>query len=286
MAKEKATVKRNRVLNCFSSRETHRDWRFEHAILAGHVTEEALSSVPDSVDLRKGCEEWWNIGDQGNTGSCVGWATADSLLRWYFVKAKRLAKSNKLSVRFIWMAAKEMEADDDHYYPSTFLELEGTSLKSALGIAKNYGAVEEPVLPFKPEVLYQDQPETFLALASRLKILNYFNLSSGEGDAQPPDWDKVRTWIANKGPVLTRLDVDDTWFGLDQTENPGKYNLDVYHKPPGPAGHAVALVGYTADSFIVRNSWGEGWGDKGYGYASLEYTQAAFTEAYGVGLIP
>lgn len=40
----------------------------------------------------------------------------------------------------------------------------------------------------------------------------------------------------------------------------------------------VALVGYTSDRFIVRNSWG----DKGFGYASIAYAQAAFTEAYGV----
>ena len=44
----------------------------------------------------------------------------------------------------------------------------------------------------------------------------------------------------------------------------------------------VALVGYTPDRFIVRNSWGTGWGDKGFGYASLAYAQDAFTEAYGV----
>jgi C1A family cysteine protease len=41
-------------------------------------------------------------------------------------------------------------------------------------------------------------------------------------------------------------------------------------------------VGYTQDRFIVRNSWGLSWGDKGYGYASLAYTKAAFTEAYGI----
>ena len=28
--------------------------------------------------------------------------------------------------------------------------------------------------------------------------------------------------------------------------------------------HAISLVGYTEDSFIIRNSWGRGFGDNGY----------------------
>ncbi len=62
----------------------------------------------------------------------------------------------------------------------------------------------------------------------------------------------------------------------------GNGKLNTYKPNTKQGGHAVALVGYTKDRFIVRNSWGLSWGDKGYGYASLAYTKAAFTEAYGV----
>ena len=60
--------------------------------------------------------------------------------------------------------------------------------------------------------------------------------------------------------------------------------LAAYQPRTARGGHAFALVGYTPTSFIVRNSWGTSWGDKGFGYASLAYAQAAFTEAYGVAL--
>jgi len=60
--------------------------------------------------------------------------------------------------------------------------------------------------------------------------------------------------------------------------------LDAYDAAHARGGHCVALVGYTPERFIVRNSWATTWGDKGFAYASDPYAAAAFTEAYGVTL--
>lgn len=90
----------------------------------------------------------------------------------------------------------------------------------------------------------------------------------------PKEW---RRWLATSGPILTRLDCDGAW---NNVKKDGK--LTHYKQPSDPAGHAVALVGYTPEGFIVRNSWGSSWGDKGFAYASNQYAAAAFTEAYGV----
>src|SRR4029453_5530336 len=74
-----------------------------------------------------------------------------------------------------------------------------------------------------------------------------------------------------------------TPYGEAPNAPPG--NLDLYQPNTVRGGHAVALVGYTPDRFIVRNSWGTtGWGAQGFGFASLAYAQAAFTEAYGVSV--
>lgn len=254
-----------RILNCLPSRETERDWQFSNAIEAEILR--APARIPSSKDLRA---PWWKIGDQGATGSCVGWAAADSVLRWHFVQGTLLAKEEPLSPRFLWMASKE--TDQFVARPTTFIETEGTSLKSALDVARRFGAVKDPVLPFGSGKLYSGKGNTFYAVAARLKIGMYFNLGR-----ELANW---RTWLATKGPILTRLDVDSTWDQADLTNG----RLDTYHLETARGGHAVALVGYTRDRFIVRNSWGTGWGDKGFAYASLAYAQEAFTEAYGVSL--
>ena len=38
-------------------------------------------------------------------------------------------------------------------------------------------------------------------------------------------------------------------------------------------GHAIVIVGYDEEKrlFTFRNSWGEDWGDKGYGYLPYDY---------------
>lgn len=262
----------DRILNVVPSKNVENDWTFKNAVEAGIL--EAPAEIPDSVDLR---EPSWKVQDQLDHGACVGFGTADSVLLWHFRKAGVLPQNERLSVRQIWMAAKETDEFTDT--PSTFLEAPGTSLKAALDIARRYGCVTERMLPFDPIKLYHGDPRTFYASASKLKITNYFNLRK-PGD----QWDDVknnwRTWLATKGPILTALGVDATWDHAKETQG----NLDVYKPNTVRGGHCVAFVGYTPARFIIRNSWGVQWGDKGFGYASEAYAKAAFEEAYGITL--
>ena len=93
-----------RVYNCLESHDQHQDWSLQKAKALGLSARK--KKIPAAKDLR---ESWWNIGNQGSTGSCVGWALADSVLRYHFVKSGKLRKHEHISVRYIWMAAKEMD---------------------------------------------------------------------------------------------------------------------------------------------------------------------------------
>jgi hypothetical protein len=257
-----------RILNCLPSVATENDWTVRSAVNSGLLA--AVDAIPGTVDRRD--DTWWRIGDQGSTGSCVGWALADSVLRWHFTESGRVQRDELLSPRFLWMGAKE--TDEFTSEPSTFIERAGTSLKAALQVARQYGAVRDSTLPFGSGTLFDGDVNSFYATASQLKITAYFNLGRGASD-----W---RQWLASNGPILTRLSVDRTWDQASQTR--GK--LDTYLPETARGGHAVALVGYTPDRFIVRNSWGTNWGDRGYAYVTPSYAVTAFTEAYGVTTLP
>lgn len=62
----------------------------------------------------------------------------------------------------------------------------------------------------------------------------------------------------NSGPVSVAIEADTHVFqsytgGIISSSSCGT-NLD----------HGVLAVGYGADYIIVKNSWGSGWGEKGY----------------------
>jgi C1A family cysteine protease len=258
----------DRICNVVPSRNTERDWHFDVAVAASLV--KIVSSNPPSVDLR---EAWWDVGDQGATGSCVGWSSTDGVARYMFVKAGRLAKAEKLSPRFTWMASKE--TDQFVARPETMIEEAGTSLKAAVDILRNYGAVPDALLPFKINTLmYTGNENAFFATAATRKIASYINMQRNL-----TSW---RSWLASHGPILVGLSVDHTWDNATATG--GK--LDTFMPNTVRGGHAVTLVGYRTDGrFIVRNSWGTGWGDKGFAYPSEAYINAAFfNESYGVTL--
>lgn len=254
-----------RVLNCVPSLNREDDWGVDTAVDAGVIPDKA-GIVPPPVDLR---EDWWTIRDQEQTGACVGFACADGVLRWHYAKAGLLQEGQLTSPRFIWMANKETDEITD--FPTTFVESAGTQTKRALLVALRYGCVLERELPMKGGTLWPGSTAALYSRAAGLRIESFFNLGRNLDD-----W---RRWLANNGPILTRLSVDDAFMNAGPT---AESRLEVYDEKNTRGGHAVAIVGYGPDHFIIRNSWGTQWGHGGFAYATDEYTKAAFTEAYGV----
>src|SRR5512137_2685192 len=104
-SKRSARPESHRICNLVPSRNTERDWRIEHAFAANAIAA-APRTLPTGVDLRA---RWWNVGNQEDTGSCVGWASTDGVMRYHLVKAGKLAQTERVSPRFTWMSSKETD---------------------------------------------------------------------------------------------------------------------------------------------------------------------------------
>jgi C1A family cysteine protease len=256
------------ICNVEPSKATENDWQFSDAVTSGALG--LVAAIPPSVDLRA---PWWTINSQESTGSCVGWATADGVVRYQMVMSARITPDQLLSPRHIWMASKE--TDEFTARPETFLERAGTSLKAALDVARKQGVALMADLPFHIATnMYLGGENTFYASSAQRRISSYFNLQK-----KLAQW---KEWLASNGPILAALNVDSSWD--DAANNDGK--IDTFHPDTVRGGHAICIVGYRTDGrIIVRNSWGTAWGDQGFGYLHPDYIKSAFfEESYGVTL--
>lgn len=90
-----------------------------------------------------------------------------------------------------------------------------------------------------------------------------------------PSVAKIKAALAHYGPLPTSMQVYEDLM---------HYKSGVYSRVGGKrlGGHAVLLVGYNDDEeyFIVKNSWGEGWGEGGY--FRIDYSQMHSLVVFGI----
>ena len=91
-----------------------------------------------------------------------------------------------------------------------------------------------------------------------------------------PDTNVLKNYIMTYGPVYTTLYTNSSQ-GFNSGYN-GSYTFNYTESPAAGTNHAVLIVGWSnslppdqvtslpGDGWIVKNSWGAGWGDNGYFY--------------------
>jgi len=94
------------------------------------------------------------------------------------------------------------------------------------------------------------------------QITGYVTIESGKEN-------DLEAAVATVGPISVIIDASHGGFQF--------YKLGVYYEPkcsPTQLDHGVLVVGYGEDGgqkyYIVKNSWGAGWGDSGYIHMARE----------------
>lgn len=215
--------------------------------------------LPNKVDLRPGCPP---IVDQGSLGSCTANAWAGAL------GYEQLRKG----------PSPEDFGDDKTFYPISRLfiyyyerVLEGTvrsdagaQLRSGMKVVVNTGFCREMLWPYKIGK-FNYKPSAFAQTeAANHKALGGYrvNLSMLE----------LCTCLAEGYPVVIGISVYDS-FESDKVAKTGMVPMPNLKKESMLGGHALLVVGYDDSKrvFVVRNSWGTSWGDKGYCYIPYNY---------------
>jgi len=98
-----------------------------------------------------------------------------------------------------------------------------------------------------------------LAKAKKYKIKGYYSI--------PNDVDQIKAAIKRFGPVTGLVDAT-TWQLFK-----GNIFTDNTKCKNGKLNHVINVVGWNVVSgipiWIIKNSWGTGWGHKGYAYIKI-----------------
>jgi len=217
-----------------------------------HATAAAL---PTKMDLRPQCPKV--VYDQGRIGSCTANAIAAAI---EFDRIKQKLPKFTPSRLFIYYNERVMEGTS----PSVD---SGAQIRDGIKSVATLGACKETTWPYSdvnknpaacPACPYAKKPSAAaVAEAAKYRIKSYQRLTTGQLST-------LKGCLASGYPFVFGFTVYDS-FESPQVAKTGIVTM------PGPqehvlSGHAVLAVGYddASSRFIVRNSWGPGWGMQGY----------------------
>jgi len=182
--------------------------------------------LPQVLDYRDVYDKYFPVFDQGDQGSCA--ACSGTAMRQYqeYVDTGLL---KKLSEQFVYNNREDLGE-------------EGMYMKNLMSILFKIGICINDLHPYgrlaKPSAdAYRDALKRVI-----------------QGYAQVDSIEDFKLALYTKGPCVIAVPVynysDRLWY-----QKTGDRFL---------GGHAMTCVGYNQTGFIIRNSWGDEWANKGY----------------------
>jgi C1A family cysteine protease len=204
---------------------------------------QALPELPAKVDLRPKCPP---VYDQGQLGSCTANAIGAALQFDQMAEGETDFVPSRL---FIYYNERVIEG--------TVKSDSGAQIRDGVKSVANQGACkEDPTWPYKI-AKFDDKPSAdAYKEGKKHQAVQYLRVTQALS--------QLKGCLASGFPFIYGFAVYESFESQDVAKSG--------HVPMPKAreallgGHAVLAVGYDEDKqwFIVRNSWGDGWGMDGY----------------------
>jgi len=246
---------RNNILNLKKDTFDKRDYISSSTLplLEGQILEHDLMSP---------------VKNQGGLGSCVGFAVA-AMKEWQEQqehmreveegkKNHRDEKYYDLSEQWIYYMCKKIDP-----WPNQ----EGTSIRVAMKVLQKIGVPTEKAWPYDDVI--RGEPKSWAHMVARWSLIgSYYRVRS---------LNELKKALL-EGPVVIGIPCFKEIFYVRRN------GVIPYPKNPNMiyGGHAICAVGFDDKRKIIKfkNSWGRGWGKKGYGYLPYKYIRDFLWDAW------
>jgi C1A family cysteine protease len=233
-------------------------------------------SPPVSVDLREWCSP---VEDQGMLGSCTAHAGV-GIIEYYERKSfGRHIDASRLFLYKVTRNLMKMKGDTGAY------------LRTTMGAMVLFGVPPEEYWPYMDdEKDFDKEPSSFCyAFAQSYQTLKYFT-HDPPGTKSEEILKKIKAYLIKGHPAMFGFTV---YNSIEQADKTGGIPFPS-SKERIEGGHAVVAIGYddkmkiknkyggveTNGALLIRNSWGKGWGEGGYGWLPYEYILKGLAEDF------
>ena len=219
--------------------------------------------IPSNVDLSNGEPP---VGDQGQQGSCVAWATG------YYYKTYQEGKDHGWDLTTI-----------DHQFSPAFIYNQinggsdsGSTISDAMKLIREKGCDTLYEFPYNDQDYITQPTETQLQEALPYRSINYAEFFSGQGNA---NIDELKKYLATGDTIVFAIPVYSNFMYAPDDPN---YVVGTKKKGRYFGGHAIQCVGYndSLQAFKIINSWGTDWGYNGFTNVSYDFIQQYAWEAW------
>lgn len=227
----------------------HRDYQFK----VGAPVD--LEKLPSKVDLREQnpIAMGFPVYDQGNLGSCTANAIGAAIRYCQIIQDGNGFAPSRLFIYY-----------NERWAEGTITSDSGAMIRDGVKSVNDLGACSEQTWPYTIPLFTKKPPEQAYKEGLTHQALLYRRIMDN-------DLEDMKACLASGFPFVFGFAVYES-FESQQVAKTGQVPMPQIHEQM-LGGHAVLCVGYddSTQRFIVRNSWGDKWGDKGYFYMPYDY---------------
>jgi C1A family cysteine protease len=254
---------------------SHKDYSIDNPKVKDLVSKSITKNknkVPNKLALKKDLRKDFSpVRDQKDIGSCTAFSVSGMV---EYMQKKAFGTYTQTSPLFIYKTTRKL------------LGLEGDTgayMRSVMGSIVLFGTPPEEYYPYDINK-FDDNPDAFYySFASSYQTIKYIRLDQPK--TTPEELIRQIKLITLKGqPSIFGFTCFESLF---QSDTNGGMIPFPSTKERIVGGHAVCIAGYDDDkviknqtstvepdtkgAFLIRNSWGTKWGEKGYGWIPYKY---------------
>jgi hypothetical protein len=227
------------------------------------------NGLPSKVSLREYAPKRLN---QGRQGSCVGWSSA------YAARTIQEARATGKDPNDVTFSPSFL------YNQIALSGCQGAYITEAMKNMQSVGSLPFKNFPYRESSCSASPDRSEKTDAQRFRIKGYNRLSM-DHDRYQVNSLAIKQNLAQGAPVVIGMLVGGSFMTAMRGRDVWQPTRSDYSRR-GFGGHAMCVTGYddnkAGGAFEIMNSWGEGWGERGFCWVRYDDFEHFTREAYGL----